>query len=213
MICRRTLIATLGTAGVISFAGCSSSPDDSTGNNNDEGPQSDSDGSSVAASLVKEYYTAAANGDIEQAARSLAMTQLEGSGDGASVEQLTDLMQNERGMSQDGVNVSLGEFTELSVSEFASFTFLGEDGDQQQLTEERLRELFSSASAFGGDDEPITLVHHTGGFLPEIWVPYQPTEEPDDGYGEVIIYVGQFGGDPFIIGDSRSFLNFKIKSD
>lgn len=212
---RRTLLATLGTGGVLSFAGCSSSRGDNPGNDSDgnssqgNNPGSDSDGRSSAASLVEEYYTAAANGNLERAASCLSMTQLEGSGDGASVEQLTDMMRNDRGMSQEGVNVSLGEFNELSVSEFATFTFSGENGEQRQLGEEEVAGLLPEAEAFGGDAEQITLVHHTGGLLPDIWVPYQPTEEPTDGWGEVIVYVGPFEGEPFIIGDFRSFTSTK----
>lgn len=216
---RRTLLATLGTGGVLSFAGCSSSKGNTPENDSDgrsskgNTPGSDSDGSSAAASLVEEYYTAAVNGNLEQAASCLSMTQLEGSGDGASVEQLTETMQNDRGMSREGVNVSLGEFTELSVSEFATFTFSGENGEQRQLGEEEVADLVPDAEAFGGDAEQITLVHHTGGFLPEIWVPYQPTEEPTDGWGEVIVYVGPFEGEPFIIGDFRSFTSMKATNN
>jgi len=141
------------------------------------------------------------------------MTQLEGSGDGASVEQLTDTMQNDRGMSQEGADVSLGEFNELSVSEFAAFTFSGENGEQRQMGEEQVAESVPEAEAFGGDAEQITLVHHTGGFLPEIWVPYQPTEEPTDGWGEVIVYVGPFEGEPFIIGDFKSYTGLKVTEE
>jgi hypothetical protein len=137
------------------------------------------------------------------------MTQLEESGDGASIEQLKDLFE-ERGMSQDGTDVSLGEFNELSVSEFASFTFLGEDGEQQEFSEQEVDEFLPTADAFGGDEEQVTVVHHTGGFLSDIWVPYQPAEEPDDGWGEVIIEVGPYGGEPFIIGDFRTYTNFKV---
>jgi hypothetical protein len=200
MVRRRTLIATIGTVGAISFAGCSSSQD---GNSGGDG----------VASLVEEYYTAAASGDLEQAASSLSMTQLEESGDGMSIEQLTDLMQNERGMSQDGSDVSLGEFNELSMSEFATFTFFSGDGEQREFSEQEVAEIVPEASAFGGDEAQVTLVHHTGDFLPEIWIPYQPTEEPEDGYGEVIVYVGQFEDDPFIIGDFRSFTDLKVTEE
>lgn len=208
MFRRRTFVKTLGAAGVVSFAGCSSNQGNNTENGSDTINSDDTNSS--AAALVEEYYTAAANGNLEEAASCLSMTQFEeGSGDRASVEQLTDIFRD-RGMSQSGTDVSLGEFNELSVSEFAAFTFLGEEGNQQQLGEERLRELFSSASAFGGDDEPITIVHYTGGFLPDIWVPYQPPEEPDSGWGEVIIEVGSFGGEPYIIGDFRTYTDFKV---
>jgi len=84
--------------------------------------------------------------------------------------------------------------TNCPVSEFATFTFSGENGEQRQLGEEEVAGLLPEAEAFGGDAEQITLVHHTGGFLPDIWVPYQPTEEPTDGWGEVIVYVGPFEG-------------------
>lgn len=200
MLRRRTLLGTIGTVGVISLAGCSTSEDDN--------PVTDTDGSPSAAAVVEEYYTAAADGDIEAAASNLAMTQFEGD-EGRSVEQMASALR-ERGMSEEGVDVSLGEFTELSLSEFAEFTFRTEDGGQRRPTEEEVSELVPNASAFGGDEKPVTLVHHTGGFLPEIWAPYQPTEPPTDGWGEVIIEVGFYGGDLFLIGDFRSYTDLKV---
>lgn len=200
MLRRRTLLGTIGAAGVISLAGCSTSQDDNSGTDTDE--------KSSAAAVVEEYYTAAAEGDLEGAASNLAMTQLEG-GDGRSVEQMATGLR-ERGLSKSGTDVSLGEFTEISLSEFAEFAFEGEDGEQRQLTEQDVSELVPNASAFGGDEEPVTLVHHTGGFLPEIWVPYQPTEAPADGWGQVIIEVGSYDGDLFVIGDFRTFTDLRV---
>lgn len=136
------------------------------------------------------------------------MTQIEG-GDGQSVEQMTNALR-EQGMSEDGADVSLGEFTELSISDFAEFTFRTEDGEQRQPTEQEVSELVPNASAFGGDEEQVSLVHHTGGFLSDIWVPYQPTEEPADGWGAVVIEVGSYGGDLFVIGDFRTYTDLKV---
>ncbi len=194
------LLGTIGTAGVISFAGCTNSQDDNSGDDTDE--------SSPAAGVVEEYYTAVADGNLEGAASNLAMTQFEG-GEGRSVEQMATALR-ERGLSEDGVDVSLGEFTELSLSEFTEFTFRSDGGEQRQQTTQDVSELVPDASAFGGDEEPVTLVHHTGGFLPEIWVPYQPTEAPTDGWGEVIIEVGSYDGDLFVIGDFRTYTDLKV---
>jgi hypothetical protein len=199
---RREVLGVVGTAGIVGIAGCSSSEETAT--------ETETPTEAGAASLVEQYYTAAANGELEQAASSLAMTQLERSGDGASAEELADAMEDNRGMSQDGIEVSLGEFNELSMSEFAAFTFSDDDGEQQEVTEQEAAELVPKASAFGGDEEQVTLVHHTGGFVPSIWVPYQPIEEPADDYGEVIVYVGPYEGDPFIIGDFRSYTELKL---
>lgn len=202
---RREWLHIVGTAGIIGIAGCSSS----------EEPATEADTSTTTeiatevgpASLVEQYYTAAAGGELEEAAGCLSLTQREDAQ--VSAEEMAEIMQDDRGMSPDGNNGSIGEFNDLSMSEFAMFTFFDEDGEQQDLTEQELAELVPNASAFGGDEEEITLVHHTGGFIPNIWVPSQPTEAPADGYGEVIIYVGPFEGDPYIIGDFRSFVDLK----
>lgn len=204
---RREWLGLVGTTSIVGIAGCSSSEETPDGAATPTEPETATEAG--AASLVEQYYTAAADGALKQAASSLAMTQLQDSGDGASAEELADMMQDDYGMNPDGIDVSLGEFDELSISEFAAFTFTDEEGKQQELTEEELAEIVPEASAFGGDEEQITLVHHTGGFVPGIWVPYQPTEEPTDGYGEVIIYVGPFEGDPFIIGDFRPYTGLK----
>lgn len=177
-------------------------------NGQDNNASGDNNGSSSPAGVVEGYYTAVANGDLEDAAGQLAMTQFEG-GEGLTVEQMATALQ-ERGMSPDGVNVSLGEFTELSLSEFAEFSVRTGEGEQRQLTEQEVGELVPNASAFGGDDSQVTLVRHTGGFVPEIWVPYQPTEEPADGWGEVIVEVGAYDGDLFVIGDFRTYTDLKV---
>lgn len=194
---RREWLHIVGTAGIIGIAGCSSSEEPAT--------------EVGAASLVEQYYTAAAGGELEEAASYLSITQREDAQ--VSAEEMAEIMQDDRGMSPDGNDGSIGEFNELSMSEFATFTFSDEDGEQQDLTEQKLAELVPNASAYGGDEEEITLVHHTGGFIPDIWVPSQPNEAPADGYGEVIIYVGPFEGEPCIIGDFRSFVDLKVTEE
>lgn len=195
---RRTLLGAIGTAGVISLAGCA---------DQDNSSETDTEGSSPAA-VVNDYYTAAGAGNLEDAAANLAMTQIEG-GDGGSVEELASVLE-ERGLGAEGVDVTFGQFNELSLSEFAEFTFEDQDGKQRQFTEQQVSEFAPTAAGFGGDEQQISLVHHTGGFLPEIWVPYQPTEEPDAGWGEVIVEVGSFGGELFVIGDFRTYTEFKL---
>jgi hypothetical protein len=184
---------------VVSFAGCAS--------NQSNNPESGADESSPAA-VVKEYYTAVAAGDLEDAAANLAVTQSEGA-ESVSVEQMVSELR-ERGLGTEGVDVTLGQFNELSLSEFAEFTFEDEDGEQRQFTEQQVSELAPTAAGFGGDEQQVSLVHHTGGFRPGIWVPYQPTEVPADGWGEVIVEVGSFGGELFVIGDFRTYTDFKV---
>lgn len=200
-----------GTAG--SDGGGSGDGGSDSGGSDDDGSDEaggDESANTAAESLVKGYYTAVAEGDLEGAAGRLAMTQFEESD--RSVEQMANALR-ERGMSEDGADVTLGEFTELSASEFASFTFRTADGERRQFTEGEVSELLPEASAFGGDEEPVTLVHHTGGFLSDIWVPYQPTEEPADGWGQVIVEVGRYDGDPFVIGDFRTYTDLKVIDD
>jgi hypothetical protein len=206
VIRRRTLLKTLPAVGAVSLAGCTDSQDDQPGSNSDD--DSDSSSSSAAA-VVETYYTAAAGGNLGTAAGKLAMTQLDSEGDGQSVDQLITTFQN-KGMSKDGAAVSLGEFTELSVAEFAEFTLKTEGGETRQPTEQQIADILPAASAFGGEEEPVRLVHHSGGFLPEIWVPYQPTEPPADGWGEVIIEVGSYEGELFLIGDFRTYTDLKV---
>lgn len=197
---RRTVLGALVTTGITALAGCSTSQDDSSGPNGGENQ-------SAAAGVVETYYKAAANGNLESAAEQLAMTQFEG-GNARTVEEMATALE-ERGLSTDGVDVSLGEFRELSLSDFREFTFQL-NGETREFTDEEMNQVVPKASAFSGDDERVSLVHHTGGFLPELWVPYQPLEAPADGWGEVIIEVGPFDGDPYVIGDFRTFTEIKV---
>ena len=219
---RRTYLGALATTGIAALAGCTTSQDDGSGTDGDSDPtpsgnttetteetgdETAETASSSAATVVETYYRAAANGNLERAAEQLAMTQFEG-GESRSVEEMATALE-ERGLSTDGVAVSVGEFRELSLSEFREFTF-ELDGETREFTEDEIHQVVPKASAFSGDDERVSLVHHTGGFLPELWVPYQPLETPSDGWGEVIIEVGQFDGDPYVIGDFRTFTELKV---
>lgn len=222
---RRTLLGALATTGVAALAGCTTQ-DDSSGTddnneseaNGDSSPATNTDGTATtddgttgettsSAAVVETYYTAAANGNLERAAEQLALTQFEG-GESRSVEELAMALE-ERGLSTDGVDVSLGEFRELSLSDFREFTFQ-QDGETRTFTDEEMTQIVPKASAYSGDDERVSLVHHTGGFLPELWVPYQPLEAPADGWGEVIIEVGPFDGEPYVIGDFRTYTDIKV---
>lgn len=208
---RRQFITTFATASTIAVTGCSSSESEPTddGNESEINQGTPSTEQTDAESVVEDYYTAGVNGDLTQAASVLLYTQVSESGEGGSVDQIVERLRNQ-GMSESGTDASLGEFNELSVSEFANFTFLNENGQEQQFTEQEVANLLPTADAFGGDAEPTSLVHHTGGFQSDIWLPSQPTEEPDAGWGEVVVEVGPFDGDLFIIGDFRTYTSYKI---
>jgi hypothetical protein len=228
---RRTLLGALATTGIAALAGCSTSQNDgsepnantSSADNSDpsagdetsettgEGGDEATEGqSSSAAAAVETYYTAAANGNLERAAGQLAPTQYEG-GESQTVEEMATVLR-ERGLSSEGVDVTLGEFRKLSLSEFREFTFQL-DGETREFTDDEFDQIVPNASAFGGDDERVSLVQHTGGFLPKLWVPYQPLEAPSDGWGEVIVEVGKFDGEPYLIGDFRTFTEIKVVDD
>lgn len=197
---RRTLLGALATTGITALAGCSTGQNGGSGTNGSEDQL-------PAATVVERYYTAAANGNLERAAGQLGITKFEG-GESQTVEQMATVLAD-RGLSTDGVDVSLGEFRKLPLSEFREFTFQL-DGETREFTDDEMSQVVPNASAFGGDDERVSLVQHTGGFLPELWVPYQPLETPADGWGEVIIEVGSFGGEPSLIGDFRTFTEIKV---
>jgi hypothetical protein len=204
---RRALLEALGTAGIVSLAGCSETQDGNTGANLED--------SSPAEAVVENYYTAVADGNLEEAAGFLALTELEE--EGGTVEQVAEYLR-ERGMNESGTDAAIGEFDELTVSEFADYTFRTEDGETSDVSEEEAREFTTIGGDFGADEDQLELVRHTGGFVPEIWVPYQPTQETfrseyPDGWGEVIIEVGTFDGEPLIIGDFRTFTDLTVTEE
>lgn len=218
---RRFLRTSLGAAGVISLAGCNQNREQDT--ESGEGRVTTTDGDTGGAegalssteALVADYYDAVSDGRLERAAEQLALTELEE--DGGSVEVVTELLAA-RGMSDSGTDAEIGPFEELSVSEFADFRFEDEDGEAVPMDEDRANELLRMGTGFGADSEELRIVHHTGGFVPEVWVPYQPTpdtfeSEYPDGWGEVVIQIGTYGNRPLIVGDFRSYVNYKIISE
>lgn len=194
MFGRRKFLGSIGAAGIVSLAGCSNDQDQG----NDRSP---------AAEAVANYYDAIVAGELERAAGLLALTQFEE--EGGTVEQVANILR-ERGIDESGTDSTVGEFNELSVSEFAEYTFRTEDGEEAEFTEQEITEFTSTGGDFGADEDQLSLVRHTGGFVPEVWVPYQPEQEPADGWGEVVIEVATFDGEALLVGDFRTFTDYKV---
>lgn len=87
-----------------------------------------------------------------------------------------------------------------------------------EMIERQAERFMTAGSSFGADEDELMYVHHTGGIVPEVWMPYQPTVE---GFSRELRRLGR--GDhrsrdirrssTRIIGDFRSYSDLIVRED